>query len=297
MVRAEPVWTSSDWPCEQVLERAVGYVAAVRGATGGAARLRAAASRPGLRAVLSLLTELPVVEAPLSATPTGEELRSWFRPDRRLPFDRVPVALLRLPATQAEYLRGRPRQALRTNVTRARQAGFSCAVVPPGPELQRSVEQVARLRGQDPATVVRTAGRDHLTRQFVVVHDAAGDPVALSETVVDGDWAGLGALVIALGHADNQVMRYLLHAETVAGLIGQGVGALTVAGSMLLTSPGTRYFQRRTGFQPVWLRPVVRRDGTVVVPAAAPPGEEPVAPSALPAPYAAADAEPARAQA
>ena len=291
MVRAEPVWTSSDWPCEQAMERAVEYVAAVRGATGAGARLRAAASRPGVRAVLSLLTELPVVEAPLSTTASGEELRSWFRPDRRLPFDRVPVALLRLPATQEEYLRGRPRQALRTNINRARQAGLSSAVVPVGPELRRSVEHVARLRGQDPATLVRTEGREHLDRQFVVVHDAAGDPVALSEALVDGDWAGLGALVIALGHTDNQVMRYLLHAGTVAGLIAQGVGALTVAGSMLFTSPGTRYFQRRTGFQPVWLRPVVRREAPAAVPVAAQPA--PV----LPTPRSAVDADPAHAQA
>ncbi|MEU2350822.1 hypothetical protein [Modestobacter sp. NPDC049651] len=288
MVRAEPVWTSSDWPCEQALEQAVGYVAAVRAARGGTARLRAAASRPGLRAVLTLATELPVVEAPLSATPSGDELRSWFRPDRRLPFDRLPVALLRLPATQAEYLRGRARQALRTNVTRARTAGFTAAVVPVGPELRAGVEHVARLRRQDPATLVRTEGRDHLDRQFVLVHDAAGDPVALSEVVVDGDWAGLGALVIALGHADNQVMRYLLHAETTAGLIGRGVGSLTVAGSMLFTSPGTRYFQRRTGFQPVWLCPVARRPQPAVVPAAGP---------ALPTPRTAADTDPVRARA
>ena len=291
MARTEPVWTSSDWACEQALERAVTYVAAVRGAP-GAGRVRAAASRSGVRALASLVAELPVVEAPLSATPSGEELRSWFRPDRRLPFDRLPVALLRLPATQADYLRGRPRQALRTNLKRAAEAGLGCAVLADGPELQRSVEQVARLRGQDPGTLVRTEGRVRLDRQFVVVHDAAGDPVALSEAVVDGDWAGLGALVIALGHADNQVMRYLLHAETVAGLIGRGVGSLTVAGSMLFTSAGTRYFQRRTGFQPVWLRPVVRSavPRAVPVPAAA-------AAVPLPVPRPAAEGERVRARA
>ena len=289
MARTEPVWTSSDWACEQALERAVTYVAAVRGAP-GAVKLRAAASRSGARALISLVAELPVVEAPLSTTPSGRELASWFRPERRVPFDRLPVALLRLPGSQAEYLRGRPRQALRTNIKRAAEAGLSCVVLPDGPELQRSVGHVARLRGQDPATLVRTEGRSQLVRQFVVVHDAAGDPVALSETVVDGEWAGLGTLVIALGHADNQVMRYLLHAETVAGLIGQGVESLTVAGSMLFTSAVTRYFQRRTGFQPVWLRPVARRD----VPAT---GSAPVVAAAVPVPRPAPDGDPAHAPA
>ena len=259
MARTEPDWSSSDWPCESSLEQAVAYVAAVRGAADPVARLRAVGDRAGGRALIRLVTELPVVEAPFSASPSGDELRSWFKPHRRLPVDRVPVAMLRLPAEPAEYFRGRPRQALRTNINRAVQAGLSCAVVPPGPEVRRSVEHVARLRSQDPASVLRSDARPGVQQQFVVVHDAAGDPVGISECVLDGEWAGLGALVIALGHADNQVMRYLLQGEMVKALIGEGVRALTVGGSMLLTSSGTRYFQRRTGYQPVWLRPVDRR--------------------------------------
>jgi len=250
-------WTSSDWPCEADLERAVGYVAAVRGTGSPVARVRAAArDRAGLRSLLTLAAGLPVVEADFSASPSGQELRSWFRPDRRVPVDRVPVALLRLPATPAEYLRGRPRQALRTNVTRAAQAGLTAEVMTDGPELRGCVAAVAALRGQEPDRVLRAEGHPGVRQLFVVVRDRAGDPVALSESVVDGRWAGLGALVIALGHPDNQVMRYLLHVETVKALMAEGVQALTVGGSMLLTSTGTRYFQRRTGYQPVWLRPL-----------------------------------------
>jgi hypothetical protein len=63
-------------------------------------------------------------------------------------------------------------------------------------------------------------------------------------------------LVTVPGEGDSQVLRYLLHVETVADLIGCGVRMVTVSGSMFLTSAGTRYFQRRTGFVPVWLRPV-----------------------------------------
>ena len=246
---------TSDWACDDALETAARYVGAVRAAPGARDRVRALASRDGLTAVVTVLRSVPVVEAPFSDRPTGVELRSWFRLGRGLFLGRAPVAVLQLPDTRAEYLRGRPKQALRTNITRATALGITCAVVSCPEEISRVVAHVADRRRQGPATMVRPSGPE-LTRRMSVAYDADGLPVAISETVVDGAWAGLATLVTVPTEGDGQLLRYLLHAHTVGDLIDQGVRWVTVSGSMLLSTAGTRYFQRRTGYEPAWLRPV-----------------------------------------
>lgn len=251
MTPADPTRRSSEWDCGTALEVAAGYVTAVRSAPDRAARCRAAASVRGAAAITALLRSLPAVSAPFSSSPAGAELRCWFRPDRRLPTGRVPVAVLTLPDTQAEYLRGRPRQALRTNVQRATSAGVTCTSTPSAQEIRDGVARIASRRGQEPAAMVIPRPRPGLDRSFSLAYDAAGDPVALSEIIVDVSWAGLAVLVTV---PDGPAVRYLMHTHTVAELIRREVSTLTVGGSMLLTSAGTRYFQRRTGYVPVWLR-------------------------------------------
>ena len=250
---------SSEWPCTAELETAARYVASVRQAPSRAAKLRAITSREGVPALAVLLRRLPVVPAPFSEDPSGQELRSWFRPDRRLPLDRAPVAVLALPRSTAEYLSGRPRQALRTNIKRATDAGVDCALVHDRHELGRAVAHLATRRGQSAAQMVSSQARAGLRREFHIAYDAAGDPLALGETIVDHTMAGVGVLVSATDHPDGPNTRYLLHAHIVGGLIDRGVHTLTVGGSMLLTSAGTRYFQRRTGFIPARLRLLPRQ--------------------------------------
>jgi hypothetical protein len=246
--------TTSDGPVGDLLERAAGYVHAVRTAPTPAARARAAASKDGLRALNDMMRALPRVPASFSATPRGEEMRAWFRPDRRLPFNRAPVALLGLPGSHADYLRGRPRQALRTNLKRAAEAGFRCADVGNQEELRQVTEHIAGRRGQPAEEIVDPRTQLLPDRIFSVAYD--GDlPVALSHALVDGPWAGLIRMVTAVDHEHAPLVRYTLHSHLVERLIGRGVDQLVVGGSMLLTSPGTRYFQCRLGFTPVWLQP------------------------------------------
>jgi len=237
------------------LERAAAWVAELRSAESTAARLRALTSRKALGDLRTLARRLPRVEAAFSDSPAGAELRNWFGPGRVLPLDRAPVALLRLPATAAEYLRGRPKQALRTNLTRAREAGLRCAPAASAEQVWDCVHRIAARRGQTAEHVVLRRPRPGLVRDFAIAWDAAGEPVALVETIVDREWAGLAVLVSAHGHPDALLARYLLLAHAVEALIERQVRVLVVGGSMLLTEPGVRYFQRRTGFVPVWLRP------------------------------------------
>jgi hypothetical protein len=245
--------TSSEWPCAPALERAAGYVHAVRTAATPGSKVRAAASKAGMTAVAEVLRTLPRVTAELSGSPAGEELRAWFRPDRRLPFNRAPVAVLDLPASTAEYLAGRRRQALRTNLRRAADAGIACAGVEAQGELHRVTERVTAVRGSTASCLLRPGARPSPSRRFTAAYDRAGDPVGISELVVDGSWAGLVFMVTAVGHAEAPLVRYALHAHMTAALVEQEVATLVVGGSMLLTSPGVRYFQQRSGFRPVWV--------------------------------------------
>jgi hypothetical protein len=181
-------------------------------------------------------------------------MRAWFRPDRRIPFNRAPIALLDLPGSHAEYLRGRPRQALRTNLTRAAQVGIECADVTSPDELRRVTEHLAQRRRQPPEDIVKAGCRPSADRLFAVAYDG-DEPLGLAQALIDGPRAGLVCMVSATEHEHALLVRYALHSHLVERLIGRDVGQLVVGGSMLLTSPGTRYFQRRLGFGSVWLEP------------------------------------------
>jgi hypothetical protein len=237
-----------------VIEVAAGWAAGLRRGT-TTARLRTLADPAGPRALAAVARMLPVVEAGFSASPAGHELRAWFGPGRLLPLDRAPVALLPLPATEGEYLRGRTKQALRTNVTRALEAGVRVSAPGSTSALFDCIVELAARRRQPVGEMVPRRSRDGLVRHFAVAYDGAGEPVALSETIIDGQWAGLAVLVSDGDHPQASPARYLLHLHTVRHLLAQDVRQMVVGGSMLLTAPGVRYFQQRTGFVPVWLRP------------------------------------------
>lgn len=183
-------------------------------------------------------------------------MRSWFTSGRIPLAARAPVAVLSLPADHADYLRGRPRQALRTNVRHATAAGVTITALHDDAALRTAIDLLACRRGQAPTSMVpdRSALRLGGDRHVLLAQDQAGDPVGLCEVIVDGPWAGLGTLVTASGHPQAKPGRYLLHTETVRHLADLDVRYLTTHGSLLLASPGTRYFQQRTGYQPAWLR-------------------------------------------
>jgi hypothetical protein len=249
-----PQQLTADRATGTAIEVAAGWVAGLRRGT-TTARLRTLADPAGPRALAAVARTLPVVEAPFSGSPAGHELRAWFGPGRALPLDRAPVALLPLPGTEAEYLRGRAKQALRTNVTRALEAGVRVSAPGSAAELFDCIVELAARRRQPVGGMVPRRSRNGLVRHFEVAWDDAGEPVALTETITDGAWAGLAVQVSNGDHPQASPARYLLHLHTVRQLLAEDVRQLVVGGSMLLTAPGVRYFQQRTGFVPVRLRP------------------------------------------
>jgi hypothetical protein len=239
---------------DRLVDAAAAYIAPIRDASGPVARVRAAAVADGARALMTLLASLPVEQATFSLSPAGDELRRWFRPDRRLPVDRAPVALLALPPTQRDYLQGRSRQALRTNLSRAASAGLKALVIDSPAELAQAAEHIAGQRGTTASALVPLQVCGDIRPRVWVAYDGHGSPIGLSQTVQEGSWAGLATLVTAPGHPHAQTARYLLHSQVVEDLIDRQVSRLVVGGSILLTTAGTRYFQRRNGYRPVWMR-------------------------------------------
>ncbi len=256
---ADGVRRTSDWPEDAAVEAAAHWASAVHRAPGAAAKARTglatAEARAGLLATLRVLRSLPVVDLPLSREPAGTELRRWFGGDARVAvWDRGPVAVLQLPATTAEYLSGRPRQALRTNLTRARKAGLTCTPVTDDDERWATVDVVARLRHQDPGAMVLERRPEDVRTRVLVARTAEGEAVGLAEFVVDTEVGGLATLVTAPGNPAGAALRSLLHLAVVEHLLAEDVRLLVVSGSMLLTPAGTRYHQRRTGFVPARVR-------------------------------------------
>lgn len=239
---------------DELLDQVARYVQTVRSASGPAARARAVLARPGAAAMISLVRSLPTVGTPFSGSAAGRELRSWFGPDRLLPADRVPVAVLGLPATTAEYLRGRSRQALRTNLTGAARAGITAHTVTDEADLQRTCGHIAAARRTTADVFIAPHVRLGADSVLCAAHDATGQPLGAAHLIIDGTWAGLDYMVTATDQAGSQLARYVLQAHLAGVLIERGVHSLVVRGSMLLSSPGVRYYQRRTGFQPVRLR-------------------------------------------
>jgi hypothetical protein len=200
----------------------------------------------GLGATALLLARLPTLTVSLSDAPAGVRLREHFD-DRMwgLLHSRIAQGVLVLPSERGRYLRGHSRQALRTNIHRAREAGITC----------RRLERVSQRRAASLHLRERLGDRDGWTDElFRLPGDAwwaADDPrrrsVALAQVTVDQEWALLRSFV-----STHRPSRYLLHAEIVDALVASGVRYLAVSASMApLLEPSLQYWQRLLGFRVV----------------------------------------------
>lgn len=212
---------------------------------------RRLATRPrrSLRAALTV-ARLPRLGVRLSHDPAGRVIREQL--DKRslgVPVGRIARAALLLPEDTDGYLRGRHRQALRTNLKRAGELGISCRVLAPGEELARRSEELARARGWDP----RLTTPDVPAREFVLAEDPAGSTLAMTVVIADVECAYLAYFIAMEPSRPHSLARYALSADLVERLIRRDVRILLVEGT-LWASTGVQYFQRRLGFEPYNIR-------------------------------------------
>jgi hypothetical protein len=200
----------------------------------------------GVPATALLLTGLPTLTVRLSSSPPGERLRLHFGHRQwGILHSRLAQGVLGLPETPGRYLRGRSRQALRTNIHKAHAAGISCERLDPlGARRAATLQLRERVadRVQWPDEQFRLPGD-----VWWSAHDRRGDAVALAQVTVDREWALLQSFV-----SIHRPSRYLLHHAIVEALVAARVRYLAVNTSMApLLEPTLQYWQRLLGFQVV----------------------------------------------
>jgi hypothetical protein len=210
------------------LAKASACAAALRCADGSsfAQRVRACAWIPYL---IVLLCVIPRTRVRLSRGASGERIRAHLELKRwGLPRFRLAQGVLDLPVEYRTYLRGRRRQAVRTNVARAREQGISCGY-----------------------SVVRDwAPSDHVDApaapvELWLARDMHGDTVGEAWVTVDDQCALMHSLVTT-----RSGVRWLLHTSIVEHLCERGcTQLLTNSHDAFLMPAGQQYFQHLLGYE------------------------------------------------
>ena len=221
-------------------------------------------SRSRLRWWLGLAQLLPAIPAvEVAATAPGSDDPVQQAMTREIAGVRVmrPVlASLDLPPTMADYLRGRSRQALRTNLRKADALGLR-AVELLDPALAREValEVTANRLGYSEDDPQEEWFLGNPGDRWFAVKSADDRWVGFAAIAVSASAAYLRVLFSATAHPDAGPARYRLHTQVVASLMEDGIERLWADGPMT-TSPGSRYFQGLLGYY--CARPSVRRGRT-----------------------------------
>lgn len=207
---------------------------------------------------------LPELAATVPEGPTTHDLLTCLDRSRRLPWLRpgAGVSVLPLPASLADYRRGRSRQALRTNVTRATKDGLQVSDVPV--ERRRVVSaELAQHRATEGLAWMDTDWHLQLsTDRWFAVRDDAGGILALGSLLVAGEVAWIVFKVARKEDPRSSGARYLLHQHLVAAAID--AGARLLATDCPLTEPGgIHHYQRLVGFGYANLA-LAHPDGTAV---------------------------------
>jgi hypothetical protein len=174
------------------------------------------------------LRSLPQTTVRLTDEPTGLVIAEHLSLTRwGIPRFRLAQGVLHLPADLASYLRGRRRQAVRTNIHHARDLGIEC---------------------QSTSVADWTRPGDELTRSASVEHWWAtgcdGATIGEAWVTVDDECALLHSLVCR-----ERAARWLLHTAIVERLCAAGCRVLlTNSFDVPLMAPGVQYFQRLLGY-------------------------------------------------
>jgi hypothetical protein len=198
---------------------------------------------------------LPSIEIRPTTSPPGRMISQHFaiRDEGRRRYRRA-QGVLALPDDFSEYMRGRHRQAVRTNVGHARKAGLTV--------ISYAVDNWAPGEGD-----IRRPDIAPGPIERWMVLDAEGVVVADSIVSVDESVALLHGLVSFATNA-----RWLLHTAIVERLCGSCAVLLTNSEDAYWLGSGTRHFQRLLGYRIMRLRLPHSNRSLVAEPTAHPAG-------------------------
>jgi hypothetical protein len=196
------------------------------------------------------LWRLPVVDV----TVRRSHAAVWFAPvsgPLGLPIfgGRLAQAVLDLGPDDQEYLVGRRKQALRTNLSHARRLGVHVERIETFEEWVPDAQEILRHVDNGPEMIQSmqppAAGQDIV---YFVASDCAGCPVAFAVAVIFDDCAVL-VRAISLGrHPVASSARYLVHTCMRSHLRHRGVRQL-IAGTAIRDASGLQYFQYLLGYE------------------------------------------------
>jgi hypothetical protein len=202
----------------------------------------------------------------LSTSLTGEALSAYFnqRSCGVFPQNRLCRGLLVLPEHHSEYLRGRRRQALRTNLRRAEVAGIRCEAIS---DPHRAFDEITEIVKQRRTSATQAelqilasweAVLEGKEMTILVARDQLGRPLALTGAVIDD-----AVCLIRLAVASSHEARWALHDYLVRILIARGVKYLLGEGGGPFGALGfdanLLHYQHLLGYELRHMRPRTRR--------------------------------------
>jgi hypothetical protein len=204
----------------------------------------------GVKGAVRLLASLPSLPVALSETEAGERLRAHF--NHRIwgiPHFRLAQGVLVIPGEDdPPYLAGRSRQAVRTNMRKARAAGITCR-----PLTDVAERRSAAQRPHSCASWMSKWGEELFGApgdMWWAAFEPSGAPVTIAQVTVDQEWALLQSFV-----STDLASRYLLHTALVEALARANVRYLAVNGEIApLLDPNLQYWQRLLGYRVANLR-------------------------------------------
>jgi len=214
---------------------------------------------PALIRVLVAVWRLPVVDLRVRRADADAWLGTSFGPARRR---RLAQAVLELPTVEEQYLAGRPKQALRTNLRHARDLGVTSDRIPTYEAWFEAASTILHARF-DGHAVGREMDKPEPGQQvaYYVARDAHEAPLAFAGAALFGQFA---VLLTMLSHLDRHPSaswaRYQLHTFLALDLGRSGVKYLLV-GSALRETAGNQYFQHLLGYRARNLRVEVIESG------------------------------------
>lgn len=222
--------------------------------------LSALARRPiTLFQVVLAVARLPVVELSISDEHAAALFSPEFEPiGAPIYGGRLAQAVLDLEPDDQSYLSGRHRQALRTNINKARKLGVEVSPAASYREWSAATREVLRSRPAGPEMITRLRPPpDRQDMGYFVAVDDGGRPVAISVAAIFADCAVLVLSLSAPHHPAASSSRYLLHTCMRSDLRNRGVRYL-IAGTGVCDAPGLHYFQHLLGYEVRNLRIRVR---------------------------------------
>jgi hypothetical protein len=215
---------------------------------------------PSRALTLLALRRLPIVEPHLTEEEHDRWLEArWPAGGERLFGGHWAQAIIETSPGESEYLTGRHRQALRTNIRRAREQGMTAKRLDTYEEFARAAEHVyaGRKGGEAVLQSMRRPLPEERFAWYCASVAGSGTPVVIAAVAIFGD---LGVLAVMVGDLRNPLAghaRYLLHNFVRSDLAAHDTRHLLV-GSVLREPSGTRYFQRLLGYRICNLRPMLR---------------------------------------